>query len=298
MLYTISNDTVSATISSLGAELKSLKNIAHNDEYIWQGDTKIWQGSAPILFPIIGRLKNGQYQFDGKTYQLNKHGFARTSEFAVENQQSNAVTLGIKANDQTKQNYPFDFVLLVTFALSADGLTVSYQVKNSGKETMYFTLGSHPALRLPLDNSALSDYFISFEQPETLDCYYLENDLLCDNPIKAYLNNENTLPITSNLFENDALIFKEISSTKVHLNHKKTGHRLTMETGGAPHFGLWAKPNAPFICFEPWYSHDDPANTNGELINKPGMMRLHSNETFETCYTLSLSQSINHSHTT
>jgi len=289
MLHTLSNDIVSATISSLGAELKSLKNIANNDEYIWQGDAKIWQGSAPVLFPIIGRLKNGQYQYQGKTYQLNKHGFARTSEFLVESQQSDAITFALKANDQTRQHYPFDFVLFVTFALTNNGLSVSYQVTNTGSALMYFTLGSHPALRLPLDNSELSDYMIAFEQPETLDCYYLENDLLCDTPVKAYLNNESTIPITSGLFDKDALIFKDIQSTKVHLKNKTAGHRLTMDTGGAPHFGLWAKPNAPFICYEPWFSHDDPADSNGELTTKPGMMTLNPNAGFETSYQLSLS---------
>lgn len=290
MLHTITHGKLSATIFSVGAELKSLIDNTNNEEYVWQGDPNSWQGSAPILFPIVGRLKNGQYQFRGNTYQLAKHGFARTSEFSVESQQNSSITFGLNANEQTRQSYPFEFCLRVTFTLQQAGLVVSYQVQNQGDDVMYFTLGSHPALRLPLENNVLSDYFIAFEQPETMDCYFLENNLLTENPIKEYLNNETTIDIRPNLFENDALIFKGIKSTKIHLKHRRMGNRISMHTGNAPYFGLWSKPNAPFICFEPWYSHDDPSDASGELTEKPGMMTLKPGAVFNTHYQLSLSE--------
>lgn len=288
MLYTISNGIRAASIASLGAELKSLKDANNDDEYLWQGNAEVWQGSAPILFPIVGRLKNGEYQYQGKTYQLNKHGFARTGEFSVVSQQKDAVTFSLASNQETKQSYPFDFLLLVKFTLDKTGLSVSYTVQNTGADMMYFTLGSHPALSLPLENSRLEDYFVEFEQPETLDCYFLENNLLCDQPIKAYLNNQNTINISANLFKNDALIFKKIKSKKVSLKHRISGTRITMETGGAPYFGLWSKPGAAFICFEPWFSHDDPTDTNGELTTKPGILQLDPDQLFETEYRLQI----------
>lgn len=288
MLHTITHKNYSATISSLGAELKSLKDTKSEQEYIWQGDANNWQGSAPILFPIVGRLKNGTYQFNNKTYQLNKHGFARTSTFAVEQTQDNAVTFTLTANAETKESYPFDFVFVVTFTLGDLGLSVRYQVHNNNKEAMVFTLGSHPALSLPLTDCKLDDYFIEFSQNETLDCYFLDNDLLTEQPIKHYLDNQNIIPIHQNLFDNDALIFKNIQSNKVYLKNKKTGLRLTMDTGNAPHFGLWAKPNAPFVCFEPWYSFDDTAQATRDFTSKPGMISLKENATFETGYQLIL----------
>lgn len=289
MLHTISNAVFSATISSVGAELKSFKDTAQNDEYLWQGDANIWQGSAPILFPIVGRLKNGQYQYQGKSYQLNKHGFARTSTFTVAHQQSNTITFALKASELTKDNYPFGFVLLVKFTLDGAGLRVSYEVQNTGHDMMYFTLGSHPALSLPVDNARLEDYWVEFDQHETVDCYLLENNLLSNQPIKAYLNHQKTIPIDAELFQNDALIFKNIQSKKVSLKHRKTGHRVTMHTGSAPHFGLWAKPNAPFICFEPWFSYDDAIDADGELSNKPGILPLEPGEQFNTEYQLNVS---------
>lgn len=290
MLHSITRGKLSASITTLGAELQSLKNTATGEEYIWQGDANYWQDRAPILFPIIGRLKEGQYRFNDQTYQLSKHGFARTADFCIEQHDPHALSLSLRANDQTKRCYPFDFVLLVTFSLTSDGLTVAYQVTNVGNTVMYFTLGSHPALRLPLDDGALSDYFIAFSQKETLDCYFLDNDLLCEKPTKAYLNNESIIPISESLFDQDALIFKNIQSHQIHLKHRHKGLRLTMDTGGAPHFGLWSKPNAPFICFEPWYSHDDPSATSGHLTEKPGMMTLKPGAMFDTHYQLSLSE--------
>ncbi len=287
MRYTLSNHQFSAQVSSLGAELKSLT--LGREEYIWQGDVDIWSGSAPILFPIVGRLKNGEYQYKNKRYQLDKHGFARHATFELETHSASHLTLSLSANAQTRLHYPFEFKLVVGFTLQATGLTVRYEVYNLGKETMYFTLGSHPALRLDLDHSSLADYQIEFDQYESLDCYQLKDNLLSENPIKAYLKHEKVIPITAHLFNDDALIFKNIQSEKIHLNHLKTGHRLTMDKGNTPHFGLWAKPNAAFVCFEPWYSYDDTPTTEGDLLTKPGIMSLASQSRFTSSYQLLVS---------
>lgn len=170
------------------------------------------------------------------------------------------------------------------FSLDANGLTVRYEVRNAGNEHMLFTLGSHPAFSLPITNSSLEDYYLEFELAEQLDCYFLDKDLLCTKPIPAYLNNSKTIPISAKLFENDALIFKNIQSRKVSIHHQKTGKRLTLDLGQAPHFGIWAKAGAPFICLEPWFSFDDTAVADGNLVNKPGMLSLPSGETFTTNY--------------
>lgn len=288
MLHTINDNNISASISTLGAELQSLKNKVTREEYIWQGDENSWQGSAPILFPIVGRLKNGEYRFDNQTYQLNKHGFARTSEFNVIQSAESEISLMLTSDAQTKLSYPFDFEFVVTFKLDSSGLNVHYQVRNTGIGNLYFTLGSHPAFSLPLNECALEDYFIEFSSNETLDCFYLENNLLSDTPVNAYLNNQKIIPINKHLFDNDALIFKNIQSNKVHLKNRNTGLRLTMDTGNAPHFGLWAKPNAPFICFEPWYSFDDSVNASGDLTTKPGMIKLVEKAMFKTRYQLQI----------
>lgn len=289
MLHTIRFEHLTATIASLGATLTSFKDEAKNDEYIWQADPTIWQGSAPILFPIVGRLKNGQYHFKGQTYHLGKHGFARTSEFSVLEMQESAISFMLRANRETASVYPFEFELMVHFRLEKNGLNVEYEVHNTGNEALYFTIGSHPAFRLPLTNGSLHNYAIEFERHETLDCYILDHDLLTEQPIKAYLDQTKTIQITDQLFKNDAMIFKDIQSRKVYLKHFQSGVRITLSFDKAPHFAIWSKPNAQFICLEPWFSYDDSINVNGDIRDKPGIMQLGMHETFTTGYAIEIS---------
>jgi len=284
MLHKISHKNYSAKISVLGAELKSFRDDSRSDEYIWQGNPDIWKGSAPILFPIIGRLKDGKYKYNKKTYQLAKHGFARTSTFALSYDTESEKHFMLTSNPDTQASYPFEFEFIAGFTISEGKLSVSYTVKNKEDEKMYFTLGSHPAFSLPTGDCALEDFYIEFEKNEILDCYFLENDLLTAAPIKSYLNNENKIKISKDLFNNDALIFKNIKSRKIAIKNKKTGHRITLHTGNAPHLGIWAKPGAPYVCLEPWYSHDDSIDSDYDLTKKLGMMKLEAGENFKTGY--------------
>ena len=272
MFYTITNNEYSATISNLGAELKSFRNKILRDEYIWEGDPEIWNGSAPILFPIIGRLKNENYIFHDKSYQLNKHGFARNAVFELNQNQESEKSFILRSSSTTESCYPFKFELEVSFRIESESLQVAYLVRNLGNEMMYFTLGSHPAFALPLNDCVLEDYYLEFELEERLDCFYLENELLCEEPIALYLNNEKIIPITKNLFNKDALIFKNIKSQKVSIKNKKSGNRLLLNTGKAPHLAIWAKAGAPFVCLEPWYSYDDSISSDNELTKKYGIM--------------------------
>jgi len=286
MRHTISANQYTASISSLGAELKSFKNEATGCEYIWQGDPDIWQGSAPILFPVVGRLKDGGYLYNNKKYELAKHGFARTSTFTLCHDSSDKKTFMLASSPETETSYPFYFQLFVEFKIDTGCIAVSYTVKNSGHSPMFFTIGSHPAFFLPMSDCQLEDYYIEFEKKETLDCYFLENGLLTVTPIPGFLKNENRIRITKTLFENDALIFKNIASKKISIKNKNTGYSLTMDTGGAPHLGIWAKPGAPYACLEPWFSHDNSHKSSDDLRFKEGMMELDPGKKFKTGYSI------------
>ena len=270
-----------AEVSPLGAELQSLIRESDQEEFIWQGNSTIWSGRAPILFPVIGRLKNEQIIVDGRTWPLTKHGFARDSEFTLVSQSNNSLTLELRANDTTQALYPYDFCLQVSFDLRPGTLAVSYKVINTGQTSLYFSIGSHPAFRLPLQENTLEDYYLEFSEKETLDRYILHHGLMPENGI-PFLNNESRIGLTSTLFDQDALIFRNIRSHKISLNHKSTGERLSLMTGGAPHLGLWAKPGAAFICIEPWFGFDDPVNASGKIEEKPGMIRLPAGANFQT----------------
>ena len=141
MIYTITKNNYSAQISDIGAELKSFKN-NNGMEFIWEGNPDIWCGTAPVLFPIVGKLKNNKYFYEGQSYDMNQHGFARKSKFEVFNIEESTISFILKASKESKLIYPFDFELIVEFVIDEGMLTVSYFVKNIGKEEMYFTIGS------------------------------------------------------------------------------------------------------------------------------------------------------------
>ncbi len=286
-LHTLSSHGYQAVISSLGAELKSFGKEG-GENLIWSGDPASWKGTAPVLFPIVGRLKKGQYQYNENTYQLDKHGFARTSLFELNLDSDTHKSFVLASSADTLKHYPFHFEFEVFFSIDEGILTICYEVRNVDDETLWFTLGSHPAFSLPLTETKLEDYYLQFEKNEQLDCYFLENDLLCTSPITAFLNNTDRLDISAELFKNDALIFKNIQSRSVAICHKHTGKRLTLHYDNAPHLGLWAKAGAPFICLEPWFSYDDSADVDGHLINKAGILSLAANEAFKTGYQITL----------
>lgn len=283
MIYTITNNNYAAQISEIGAELKSLKNDA-GFEYIWEGDSNIWGGTAPVLFPIVGKLKNDRYTYKGKSYSMNQHGFVRKLKFEVLNHEESTISFKVSSNAETKLIYPFDFELIIEFEISEELLTISYFVQNLGKEHMYFTIGSHPAFALQTNNCELSDYYIEFEKKEMLDCYVITNGLLDNRTIPLYMNNENVIKLNNDIFNNDALVFKNIMSKYISIKNDITGYNLKVNTGGAPHLGIWAKPAAPYVCIEPWYGFADSVDSKGELTKKQGIIKLNTEESFVTEY--------------
>lgn len=279
--YKICSQDWQATISSRGAELKSLKNLETQEEYIWQADPDIWASSAPILFPIIGRLRHGQVLVDGKPYPLPKHGIARAREFENSRTEFDQLTLKLTSNSETRSFYPYDFSLEVSFNLNPGVLAISYKITNKDTKPLFFTIGSHPAFRLPLENSCLEDYSLRFSEKETLDRYTLQDGLMPDSGL-AFMKNESLIRLTPDIFNQDALIFRNIASKKISIVHRKKGCRLSLLTGGAPHLGIWAKPGAPFVCIEPWFGHDDSVTASGNIEEKPGMIILSAGSRFQT----------------
>jgi galactose mutarotase-like enzyme len=287
MLHEIVKDGYSATISCLGAELKSFKDSA-GEEYIWSGHPDIWKGTAPILFPIVGQLRDGQYSYNGKFYRMARHGIARTRMFAHRDGGRGESSFVLTSSPEMEPVYPFQFELEARFRIEKERLVVTYRVKNTGDELMPFTLGSHPAFALPIDECDLESYCIEFEKNETLDLFHLVDGLLCREPRRAFLNNEKTIRITKQLFNNDALIFKNIKSREIHIHRDGTGRRLTLDTGGAPYLGIWAKPAAPYICLEPWYGHADEIGADYDIRKKSGIITLPPGEEFTAGYEIRL----------
>ena len=273
MLCTIQNAYLTARISTTGAELQSLKDNITGYETIWQGDPSVWSGHSPILFPIVGRLKNDSFTHNGKTYTLAKHGFARKNEFSVGLFADDFVTLSLHSG-AFQENYPFDCTLEVRFELIDRTLKVTHRVTNHGDADMYFSLGAHPAF-----NCSVGD-FIAFPQDQTARAYRLRSDcgLLTDEKITEGIK-DHYFAITPDAFTQDALIFEGLRSDEVILYRNNTPC-VTVNYGNAPCLGIWAKPNAPYVCIEPWYGMDDSASVSGELSEKPQIVKLPSKNCF------------------
>jgi len=276
----LESSTKKAQINVMGAELLSLKSQESGAEYMWSGDPQIWSGVAPILFPIVGALKAEQYRVGVETFTLERHGFARSQSFLVSDQDADRVVLRLSSNSELRKIYPWEFELRIEFIL-ADSLTINYRIENHDAQDMAFNIGSHPAFRLPLENASISDYQIRFNATETLDCYRLLGNVLDRTPF-PYLNKESIIKLTENLFDEDALIFKNITSDCISLEHRIHGPRVKVNTGGAPHLGLWAKPAAPYVCIEPWWGHADFSDSNGDILQKESIQMLPPGQSFET----------------
>ena len=209
MIVTISNGILTATINSLGAELISL--VKNNKNYIWQVDELYWNKTSPILFPIVGRLKNDSYLFNGKKYQLPRHGFARNMEFTFDKKSDSQVIFELNETEETRLIYPFSFKLLMAYTLMENELVIEYFVRNQSDEVLPFSIGAHPAFALP---GNFENYSLEFEKVEPLEYTLLENDLV-STQTETIATNSNSVPLTYKLFERDALIFKKLQSNSL-----------------------------------------------------------------------------------
>jgi galactose mutarotase-like enzyme len=281
-MITLSNSILTANIKSLGAELCSLTD-QNNKEYIWEGNLNFWGKHSPILFPIVGTLKNNCYHHDGKTYNLTRHGFSREMEFEIINKIQNSVTFSLRSSKETLKLFPFDFELQLIYTIVDASLIIEYKVINNGVNKMPFAIGAHPAFAVP---NKFKNYSLAFEKEELLEYHLLENDLISDVTKKIVLH-EKQVALNYTLFENDALIFKKLRSNSVTiLENQKPFLKVNFED--FPSLGIWTKVNAPFICIEPWYGFSDTINSTGNLFDKEGIQILNAAETFNSKFSIEI----------
>lgn len=279
MNITITNNYLTAVINPQGAELTSLKD--STQDYMWEGNPEFWGKHSPILFPIVGTLKNNTYTLNGNEYSMTRHGFARDNHFNVKEHNSRNVIFSFTSNDDTKKQFPFDFELELKYELRDKKLSMDYTVRNTGNTAMPFSLGAHPAFALP-DN--FNKYSLHFETAEPLISSTLENDLISDKTIQIQTNN-GELPLFYDLFKDDALILKSLQSDFIEI--KKDGVAfLKVEFNDFPHLGIWTKQDAPFICIEPWQGYSDSYNADGDFTRKDGIVTLQPQEEFSAGFSI------------
>ena len=286
----LKNAYISAEISLLGAELRSLKS-ADGVEYLWQGDPKYWSGSAPVMFPWVGRLLNGQHRCGGKLYEMGIHGFARKQEFICAAQSETAVTLTLEANEETKAQYPFDFRFSVTYALAENALQVTFRVENTGKETMHFAWGGHPGFNVPLvAGETMADYCLTFGaecRPDRI--LFSQENVLVDGSCPFPLENGTQLQLRHDLFDNDA-IFLAHAAKSVTMRSGKSGRGVTLSYPDMAYLGLWHAPktDAPYVCIEPWSSLPAREGVIEDFSCRSDLLKAHPGETQQTTWTIQI----------
>lgn len=282
MNTTISNSTLSASIKHAGAELFSLKD-NHNKEYIWEGNPDFWGKHSPILFPIVGTLKNNTYTIDGKEYQLPRHGFARDMDFQLIDKTENSAVFSLISNEETLKKYPFQFELQLIYTLEETSLHIEYKVINKSGKKMPFSIGAHPAIALPEN---FEHYAFEFEKDEVLKYYLLENDLI-SNKTKVLETTNNLIPLNYKLFENDALIFKTLESKSLTILENSKPY-IKVDFEDFPSLGIWTKDQVPFVCIEPWLGYSDTAENSGDLYEKEGILILDVNQAFRSKFSIKI----------
>ncbi|SEK20354.1 Galactose mutarotase [Pseudobutyrivibrio ruminis] len=267
MNYTLENDKIKLTVAEHGAEIKSLIRKADGKELMWQADAAYWGRTAPVLFPLVGNYYQKKSVFKGQTYEMGQHGFARDMDFMLGRQTENELVFLLKDNEESRKKYPFSFLLVITYRLENDTVNVEWKVENPNEETMYFSIGGHPAFNCDLDT-----YTLRFEKDNQPNAKITANIIADDgsgclgDEQKQFELENGVLGMSDELFSRDALIIEDRQSDKVTLIDDK-GQDVIAVKFDAPLFGVWSPvgKHAPFVCIEPWYGRCDRVGFNQKL---------------------------------
>lgn len=287
MQYSLSNQQLELKVNSLGAELCSVKAKADQLEYIWQADPGLWARHAPNLFPVVGKLRKGQFSYGGNQYALPQHGFARDLEFICIEETTDRLSFELTANEETLRIYPFHFSLQISYFLEGDTLNISYSVFNPDHKTLYMSLGAHPAFNVPLQaHETFEDYELQFNGMNALTVNKLHDGLIADETKVLHLS-DHKLHLNASLFEKDALVLKHAQVRELRLSSTRSGRGVEMSCEDWPFFGIWTKPGtSQFLCLEPWYGIADSDHASGALEEKEGIITVPSEQYFRCAYRL------------
>lgn len=291
-MITLENEHLTITINPLGAELTSVIDRASDYEFMWQADDDFWGRHAPVLFPIVGRLKDNQYQYSGETYNMTQHGFARDSEFEVVETTGSTTLFCLKSSEATKENYPFDFELYIQYTLNRKNVVTKYKIVNpSTEEEMYYAIGGHPAFNMSQKEDASGD--LEFDQvtveikphAEITHLPLTADGLIADSKAEQQVPGE--MKITHETFYNDALVYKIDEGKAIELKDKANNVQINILTSNLPYVGIWSPSpvRGGFVCIEPWAGIADTENTSGNYNEKVGINHLEpaAHQTHEYC---------------
>lgn len=292
LTHTLENETLRISIRETGAELCGITSVQTGMDYLWDGDPAVWASYAPVLFPIVGELKESTYLYQGNQYQLPRHGIVRNNpKVRLTDKNENTLTLTLDYDEDTLLVYPFRFRFDTIYILEQNQIIVQHRVENRGENEMYFSVGGHPAFCCPRHkHEAYNDYYLEFERAETVSRWLITDKGLLSGRTEPVLTGTAVLPLTHELFNEDALVFKDLLSTSVSLKSSKSPEVVTVRYSDFPYLGIWAKPQGDYVCIEPWLGVADSQQTDQQFETKEGLIRLASQATFVATYTIEITE--------
>lgn len=292
MNYTINNEKITLTISSVGGEFQSIKD-AQGHEYLWQGDAATWTDRGPNLFPYIGRMTNKSYTYKDAVYNMDIHGFLPKAEMQFVEQKEDTLTLRLESSDETRKQYPFEFVLDITWKLEGEKITIIYHVRNTDDKKIYFGIGGHPGFKIPIEKDLkFEDYRIDFgkdAKPRRIlfseDCFVLEKDEAFELDGGRYLN------LRHDLFDDDAIVLKEMPK-EVTINSTKSNKEIRVEFPDMDHLGIWHWPHAEvdYVCIEPWSSLPSRKDIVEDLETQADLLTLESGKEYTNTWSITITE--------
>lgn len=282
MIVTLKNSTFTAQIDSLGAQLISLKS-ADQTEYIWQRDPAYWTNCSPLLFPVVGNCRYGKTMIDGAWYEIPKHGFCKITDFSAKQESETRAVFTICDTAETKQMYPYAFRLSLTYTLTADGISMDYQVENTDKKTIHYELGAHPAFNCPLsEGERFEDYVLEFEKEEPLSSMAYDAESMEFDADRRYpqIVSGRVLPLHYELFARDAIFFDSIASRKVTLKNPAAQKGVEVSFPDFETVAFWTSmpSKGPFLCVEPWNGSAIRSDEDDNFLNRHFLQSLEAGE--------------------
>ncbi len=280
----LSNGIIEIGVSPIGAELQSLKKVKAEHEYMWQGDPTFWDRQAPVLFPIVGKVWNNEFQINGRKYPMNQHGFLRDMPFRLTERKRLSMTFRACSNEETLALYPYPFAVEIVYTLQRNKVTQTWRVHNPGEAPLHFQIGGHPGFNYPSYRSTDTLHgYLSFNQRSSLTSSRVEAHGYADGSTFEVQLEDGMLPLTNHTFDCDTILDCTGSINRVTLHDKEQQPYLTVRFH-TPVIALWspAGGNAPFVCIEPWAGSCDSVDYTGEFAERAFMNRVEPGETFES----------------
>lgn len=288
MAVKLENEFLCVEIAEMGAEVTRIYDKTEDNEILWEGNPVYWKRHSPVLFPNVGKTYKNRVLINGTQYPTSQHGFARDNVFTCIEAANEKASFMLRSSEETKEVYPFDFELHINYKLNKKELTVEWQVKNCGDETMYFTIGGHPAFRFAKPEETKADYILKIPGKEKIEYVLIDISCGCANvdEVHTLQLSEETYPLSDKLFAKDALVVDNGQIEEAWLCHKDGTPYVGVRSAGFPNYGIWSVEGAPFVCLEPWMGRCDNVGFNAELSEKPNVNKVEAGEKFTKDYTI------------